>query len=245
MTLAQILAWLDATLNPRAFVDVSNNGLQIARRGDAVARVAFGVDADVRTVAAAGAAGAQLLVVHHGISWGGGLARLTGGVYNVVRAAMDADLALYAAHLPLDAHPALGNNRGLARFLALRDLKPAFAWKGTPVGLVGRGRLQTVQARLRRLAPHVPLPDLSPARGATVSVGLCSGGGGGFAEEARALGCDLFVTGEADWGETVAAANAGMPMVCAGHYETETFGVAALARAMARALHVETTFIGR
>ena len=76
-------------------------------------------------------------------------------------------------------------------------------------------------------------------------VGVCSGGGGGFAAEAQAIGCDLYITGEADWGETIAAENIGMPMICAGHYQTETFGVKALAAAMKKALKVETVFLPR
>ena len=81
------------------------------------------------------------------------------------------------------------------------------------------------------------------ARGMTV--GVCSGGAGEFAPAAQALGCDLYVTGEANWADVVGAENVGAKMVCCGHYETETFGVKALARAMARALRVRTVFVGR
>ena len=220
MKLKRITDWLDAALDVASFSDVSNNGLQIARRGETAEKVAFGVDASAQTVAAAARAGAQLLVVHHGISWGGGIQRLTGGVYNVVKAALDADLALYAVHLPLDAHPRYGNNHELARYLGLKGLKPAFVYHGETIGCIGA------------------LPNGK-------RVGVCSGGAGGFAPEAKALGCDLYITGEADWGETIAAENVGMQMVCAGHYQTETFGVKALAKAMKRALRVETAFLPR
>ena len=210
MKLTRITEWLDRTLDVRSFSDVSNNGLQIARRGTDVTKVAFAVDASVRSVAAAVAAGAQLLVVHHGISWGGGIQRLTDGVYNVVKAAMDADLALYAVHLPLDANKKYGNNYELARFLELKDLTPAFVYHGETIGVIGT------------------LPNGR-------KVGVCSGGAGSFAPEAKQLGCDLYITGEADWGETIAAENVGMQMICAGHYETETFGVRAVAAAMKKA----------
>ena len=220
MKLDKIISWLDKTLDVAAFDDVSNNGVQIARRDmeAPVSRVAFAVDASARSVAAAADAGAQLLVVHHGISWGGGVKRLTGGVYNVVRAAMDADLALYACHLPLDAHPTLGNNAGLAKALGLRGLVPAFRYHGQTIGFVG------MQGTGRR----------------AVRVGVCSGGAGEFAEEAKRLGCGLFVTGEADWGEVIAAENVGLKMVCLGHYETEVYGVRAVAAAMKKALKVTT-----
>lgn len=220
MKLKKITDWIDTALNVRAFSDVSNNGLQIARRDEDVTKVAFGVDASVRTVDAAVKAGAQLLVVHHGISWGGGIQRLTGAVYNVVKAAMDADLALYAVHLPLDANQRYGNNYELARYLTLKNITPAFVYHGETIGCVGT------------------LPNGR-------KVGVCSGGAGCFAVDAKELGCDLYITGEADWGETIAAENVGMPMICAGHYQTETFGVKALARAMKKALKIETEFLPR
>ena len=216
----KITDWIAKTLDVASFDDVSNNGVQIARRGEDVRKVAFAVDASAQSVADAVAAGAQLLVVHHGISWGGGIRRLDGGVYNVVKTAMDADLALYAVHLPLDAHPKYGNNFELARYLGLKNLKPAFTYHGRPIGV--RGTLPNGKR-----------------------VGICSGGGGSFAPEAQAIGCDLYITGEADWGETIAAENIGMPLICAGHYQTETFGVKALAAAMKKALKVETVFLPR
>lgn len=220
MDFKRITKWLDDVLDVASFSDVSNNGIQIARGDGDVDCVAFGVDASVRTVEAAVAARAQMLVVHHGISWGGGMVRLTGGVYNVVKAAMDGNLALYAVHLPLDAHPRYGNNFELARYLGLAKLEPAFVYHGETIGCVGE------------------LPDGR-------KVGICSGGGGEFAPRARELGCDLFVTGEADWGEVIAAENVGMKMICAGHYETETFGVKAVMKAMETALGVKTVFIPR
>ena len=215
MKLSRIVDWLDSVLDVKAFSDVSNNGVQIARRGDDAAKVAFAVDASVRSVEGAAAAGAQLLVVHHGISWGGGIQRLEGGVYNVVKAAMDADLALYAAHLPLDANRAYGNNFELARFLGLKDLKRAFVYHGETIGVVGT------------------LPNGK-------KVGVCSGGAGCHAVDAKELGCDLFVTGEASWGEVIAAENVGMPMVCAGHYETEVFGVRVLCAAVRKELGLKS-----
>ena len=137
MKLAQISAWLDRELELSKFDDVSNNGLQIAREGDDVKVVAFAVDGSVASVKAAAAAGAQLLVVHHGISWGGGIRRLTDGAYNVVKAAMDANLALYGVHLPLDASKKYGNNWEIARFLKLTNVRPAFNYHGNVIGVIG------------------------------------------------------------------------------------------------------------
>ena len=225
MKLKRITEWIDKVLDVKAFSDVSNNGVQIARTGDDVKKVAFGVDASVAFIEAAAAAGAQLAVVHHGISWGGGIARIVDGVYNVVAAAMRHNVALYGVHLPLDANRAYGNNYELARFLGLKNLKPAFVYHGETIGLIGRATRATAAA-----LDGVASGDL---------VGVCSGGAGEFAEEAQRLGCRVYVTGEANWGEVVAAANCGMRMVCLGHYETEVWGVRAVAKAMASALGVK------
>ena len=212
--LTRIVEWLDKTLCVSAFDDVSNNGIQLAREGGEVRRAAVAVDASLRAVEAAAESEADLLIVHHGISWGGGIRRIDGGVYRVVRAAVEADIAIYACHLPLDAHPALGNNAQLARSLGLKRTRKAFSYHGNVIGLVGVDR----GGRL---------------------VGVCSGGAGEFAEEAKRLGCVEYVTGEASWGDVVAAQNVGIKMTCLGHYETEVYGVRAVARAMRQTLKLE------
>ena len=214
MKLKRITEWLDKTLCVSAFDDMSNNGLQLEREGGDVRRAAVAVDASLRAVGAAAESGAELLIVHHGISWGGGIRRIDGGVYRVVRAAIEANIAVYACHLPLDAHPTLGNNAQLARSLGLKRTRKAFSYHGNVIGLVGVDR----GGRL---------------------VGVCSGGAGEFAEEAKRLGCAEYVTGEASWGDVVAAQNIGVKMTCLGHYETEVFGVRAVAGAMQRALKLE------
>ena len=219
MQLRKILDWIDRELEVGKFDDVSNNGLQVAGP-DEVSKVAFAVDASLASVKAAATCGAELLVVHHGISWGGGIRRLTGGVYNVVKAALEGGVAIAAYHLPLDANRKHGNNYELARFLGLKGLKPAFSYHGNIIGVTG----------------------VNPQG---VKVGVCSGGAGEFAEAAKNLGCGLYITGEASWGDVIAAENCGVEMVCAGHYATETFGVKALARAMKAKLRVDTVFIPR
>lgn len=219
MKLKRILDWLDRELAVSEFDDVSNNGLQV-EVADEVSKVAFAVDASLESVREAAKSHAQLLVVHHGISWGGGVRRIVGGVGNVVRAAIEGGVSIAAYHLPLDANEKYGNNYELARFLGLKRLTPAFAYHGNVIGVTG----------------------FNPQG---IKVGVCSGGAGEFAEEAKNLGCGLFITGEASWGEVIAAENCGMKMVCAGHYATETFGVKALSRAMHGKLRIETVFLPR
>ena len=219
MKLKRITDWLDRVLDTAAFAsDVSNNGIQIARTGDDISKVAFAVDGSLASIQSAVRENAELLVVHHGVSWGGGIRRIDGGVYCVVKAAMDANLALYAAHLPLDANQKYGNNWELARHLGLKKIRPAFSYHGYTIGVTGvdeKGQM----------------------------VGICSGGAGEFAEDAKKLGCDVYITGEASWGEQVAAENIGQRMICAGHYETEIFGVTALSIAMKKLLKIPTVFV--
>ena len=219
MKLKRILDWLDRELEVGRFDDVSNNGLQVEGPAE-VAKVAFAVDASLESVNAAAHCGAQLLVVHHGLSWGGGIRRLTGGVFKVVKAAIESGVAVAAYHLPLDASRKYGNNYELARFLGLNRLKPAFKYRGSLIGVTG----------------------VNPQG---VKIGVCSGGAGECAEEAKDLGCGLYITGEASWGDVIAAENCGMEMVCAGHYATETFGVKTLARAVKSRLKVDTEFLPR
>ena len=239
MKLEKILAWLDKTLKVADFDDVSNNGLQVDTAHE-VRTVAFAVDASVRAVEAAAKAGAQLLIVHHGISWGGGIKRLAGGVGNVIRAAIRSNVAICAYHLPLDAHPALGNNAQLAKLLGLRRVKPAFSYHGNVIGLVGECLSSRVFECLSCLGCSDQLKHFQLKNSKTLTLGLCSGGAGEFAEEAKNLDCDLYLTGEASWGDVIAAENCGMKMICAGHYETEVFGVRALSKAMKKDLKLRT-----
>ena len=233
MKLSEITEWIDGELEVGKFDDVSNNSLQISRRGDAISRVAFGVDASVDFIAKAASAGAELCVVHHGISWGGGIKRITGGVYEVIKTAMDANVALYAVHLPLDANEKWGNNWEIARHLELKDIAKAFSYHGNIIGVTGKASKDG--------AYRIGEAEIFLSAGE--KVGVCSGGAGDFAEEAKNLGCSLFITGEASWADVIAAENVGMRMIQAGHYETETFGIKALQRAMAESIGAETFFI--
>ena len=219
MKLEKILSWIDEVLATQSFDDVSNNGLQVDRSNPEVTKVAFAVDASLSAVQKAASLGAGLLVVHHGISWGGGIRKLTGGVYNVVQKAISCDLAIAAYHLPLDANKQVGNNYEIARAIGLKSLKPAFSYHGNVIGVTGTKD--------------------------GYKVGVCSGGAGEFAQEAKRLGCDVFITGEASWGDVIEAENISMPMLLAGHYETEIYGVQALMRKMERELKVQTVFIER
>jgi dinuclear metal center YbgI/SA1388 family protein len=236
MKISKIVSWLDATLNTSAFDDVSNNGVQISSSKEEISSVAFAVDASVKSIEKAAEKGAGMLVVHHGISWGGGIKRLEGGVYRVAKAAIVSDLAVYACHLPLDAHPVLGNNARLVKEFNLVKSVRAFRYRSSEIGFVAKATARTQNA-IDRFAAAAGVESVRVPSG--VLVGVCSGGAGDFAEEAKRRGCEVFITGEANWGDVIAAENCGMKMLCLGHYATEVWGVRSLSAAMKKALGVQ------
>jgi dinuclear metal center YbgI/SA1388 family protein len=244
MKLEKIVSFINDTLNVKAFSDVSNNGLQIARRGDDVECVAFGVDASVKFIEEAASLGAQLAVVHHGISWGGGIKSVTGGMYNVIEAAIKNNIALYGVHLPLDANNDVGHNWSIARALGLEKIESAFNYHGETIGCMGEFASpmsggEFLELVKKNISENTTGWNFNPSDKIR-KVGVCSGGAGSFATTAKHLGCDIYLTGEADWGEVISAENENAPMICAGHYETEIFGIRKLAEKMKKNLGVKT-----
>ncbi|MGI5870276.1 MAG: Nif3-like dinuclear metal center hexameric protein [Kiritimatiellia bacterium] len=227
-----IVKALDAELRLDAFDDVSHNGLQVANRGG-VSRICCGVDASLDFLRAAKAKGADFCFVHHGISWGDSLARITGLEYRIVSFLIENDMALYAAHLPLDAHPTLGNNARLAAAIGLVETAPCFTWHGNVIGV--RGDLpeplgfEALGGRVRTLTPGGGFHALPFGKPAVRSVGIVSGGASGEVRQAVEAGLDCFITGEVDLASWNFAKDAGINMIAAGHYATEAFGPRAVA----------------
>jgi dinuclear metal center YbgI/SA1388 family protein len=230
-----------------ADVDASANGLQVGPPDGTVEKAAFAVDGAVATFETAVERGADVLVVHHGISWGG-IERVTGADYRRVAPLIENDLALYAAHLPLDGHPELGNAAGIADLLELTRREP-FGEMG-PVAVGQRGHLPeptTPAALVDRLRPaldtgdgDVRLLDFGPEE--IEHVAVLTGSGTDWLGEAAAVGADVLITGEGKQKVYHEAREAGINVVLGGHYATETFGVAAL-EDQAAEWGVETTFI--
>ena len=228
-----------------ARVDPALNGLQVGRTGASVARIAFAVDACQETMQRAADWDADLLFVHHGLFWGRPLA-LTGTHLERVRLLLEHDLALYALHLPLDCHPTLGNNAGLADALDLRERAPFGEYRGVSIGIQGRLPeplpLGAVADRLFG-GEHNCLAVLPFGPQRIDRVALVSGGGTRDLDSAIAAGADLFVTGDASHENYHAALEAGIHVVSGGHYLSEVFGVRSVARRLAGDLGVDTTLI--
>lgn len=224
------------------------NGLQVDnRRG--VTRVAAAVDCSARTIAGARAAGAELLLVHHGLFWGG-LQRLTGAYLERVRGLLDADIALYSAHLPLDAHAVHGNSVRLAHELDLVPTGGFARYQTIHCGVQGSADLAT-SALLDRLAHfsatwgHALRSTPAAADRRTRRWAICSGGGANAdtLREAVAAGIDTLIVGEGPHWTAVDAEEHGLVIAYAGHYATETLGVRAAAEWLERTIGLPWTFV--
>lgn len=214
------------------------NGLQLENNGG-VKRILASVDAGLSVFKKAAAYGSgSLLVVHHGLFWNG-VQPVTGVWREKLRLAQDADMALYAAHLPLDAHGVIGNNVILAKTLGLRGRKPFldFGYEGT-----FSDSLDVLTQRVRRATERVPqVCAAGPNR--PRRIGIVTGGAGDSVEKAARAGVDTFITGEGPQWSWVRAEELGINVIYAGHYATETFGVKALAAHLAAKFHLPWKFI--
>jgi len=230
-----------------ADVDASANGLQVGPDEKAVETVAFAVDGVEATAEAAAERGADLLVVHHGVSFGG-IERVTGRQYGRIAPLVENDVALYAAHLPLDGHQQLGNAAGVADVIGLEDREP-FGELG-PVNIGQRGRLpdpvargelaETLAAELDTGGRPVPVLDSGPET--VEDVAIVTGAGADWLDEAVESGADALVIGEGKHRLYHEAREAGINVYLAGHYATETFGVRAL-RDIVAEWGLETTYL--
>ena len=242
--LANIVAHCNRTLKPESFEDWPGavNGLQVENRAG-VSRIAAAVDAAPATVKKTIAAGADLLIVHHGLFWGA-THPWTGNRYRLLRLLLDNNVAVYSSHLPLDAHPRLGNNAQLCRALGIRSPKPFFVERGQAIGL--RGELNLTRAQLaRRLAKATGNePTVLPGGAARChKIGVVTGGAGAEMKTAADEGVDTFITGEGPHWTFALAEDLGLNVFYGGHYATETFGVKALSEHLSKKFRLPWTFI--
>lgn len=240
---------LDEKLGTSAYADVdaSANGLQVGPAGKDVEHVAFAVDAAVETIDRAAAAGADLLVTHHGLFWDG-IERMTGKHYRRLAPLVEDDVALYVSHLPLDGHQSLGNAAGVADVLALNERTPFgtmgdqfIGQRGTAADAYTAPELrETLAATLDTGRREVQLLDFGPTR--IRDVAIVTGSGVDWLDEAVETGVDALVTGEGKQFAYHEAREAGIHVVLGGHYATETFGVERL-QELVDDWGPETTFI--
>jgi dinuclear metal center YbgI/SA1388 family protein len=247
--LESVLQYLDEYLGVADHPDYPTalNGLQV-QGPDRVEHVCVAVDASEETIRAAAAAEADLLLVHHGLFWSG-LRRLTGRRFRKVAALVRGEVGLYSVHLPLDAHPDVGNCALLARALGLEASERFGEYEGAPIGWCGSwadGEGARARSELEgRLAEVVdgPVRLLAGGPPRVERVGVVTGGGGSFIEDAARAGLDTLVTGEGSHHTYVDAMELGVNVLYGGHYATETFGVRALADHLAGRFGLRWTFL--
>jgi dinuclear metal center YbgI/SA1388 family protein len=240
----QLIAALDALLEPGAFQDLGPNGLQVPGNPE-VTRVVSGVSAQRELAERAVAAGAQLVLVHHGLFWDFQPTGLTPLLAERLRPLFKHDINLAAYHLPLDAHPRYGNNALLAKALGCGETQPFGDYKGTKIGRAGTLpgiTKEELRARVHAATGREPLL-LGDGPDRIRSIGIVSGAAADSLHEAAAAGLDAFLTGEPREHITAEARELGLHFVAAGHYATETFGVRALGELLAERFEVEHTFV--
>ena len=235
MDLDRLVSYLDEYLGVADYEDRSNNGLQVEGRRE-VRRVGYAVDACQEAFAEAAAKGVDLLVVHHGLYWGSPL-MVTGVHRNRLLTLLQAGVSLYAAHLPLDAHPEVGNNAEMTRLLGLAP-ETGFGYSGKrPIGQIAQAPAGTTLESLRqRLGEVLGSEAISwPFREDVHRVAVVTGKATSLVYEALASGADTLVFGELEHSVYHTAKEAGLGVVLGGHYRAETLGLRALAR------HLEST----
>ena len=243
-SLSTLVRLCDRWLQTEKFTDWDGaaNGLQVENRGR-VTRIAAAVDASLATARLAVAARADLLIVHHGLFWGPSHP-WTGKRYELVKLLLENNLAVYSSHLPLDAHPKLGNNARLCAALGLKKLKPFFFAKGRFIGCQSQAVISRDELSARLAGAVGRAPILLPG-GASVCrrIGVVTGGAGAELKQAAAEGVDTFITGEGPHWTYALAEDLGVNVFYAGHYATETFGVKALAAELSKKFHVPWIFL--
>jgi dinuclear metal center YbgI/SA1388 family protein len=237
-----LLAHFDALLQPERFKDYGPNGLQVEGKAE-IRHIVSGVTASRALIEAAIADKADAIFVHHGLFWRGMDGRITGWMKERIRLLLAHDISLFAYHLPLDAHPELGNNAQLGHKLGVQ-------WDATfgeqALGMVGEADFANaaalsahVQAVLGRAVTCV---SGAPER-AIRRLAWCTGGAQGFYESALAAGADAFITGEISEPQAHLARETGTTFIAAGHHATERYGAAAVAAQVAQQLGLSHRFI--
>lgn len=239
-----VVDYLDGYLRIADIADYGPQGLQVESERADIGRIALAVDSAPPVIAAAAAWQADMLLVHHGIFWGGP-APIRGPLGARVRSLLHANMHLYAAHLALDGHAEVGNNAVLAKMLGVSAETWWFNAKGLDIAVCGPidtpTTAQTLAAQLEqqlngtcRLLPH--------GSDVVKTVAICSGGGAAGVAEAAALGADCYITGETSHSNYWLASDYNINVIFAGHYASETVGVQALGQHLHETFGVEIQF---
>ncbi|MBW2998687.1 Nif3-like dinuclear metal center hexameric protein [Candidatus Woesearchaeota archaeon] len=236
--LMKIINFLDKRLDIKNMEDASNNGLQVGENKQ-VKKIAFAVDANLKSFKAAKKEGCDALIVHHGVSWNDSLKRLTGLNFKRINYLMKNDLALAAYHLPLDKDDKIGHNISLSKMLKLNDLKPfSVGYYGTLPKKVSTKKI--AEFLNKKLDTKCTVYEYGNKLNSKISV--ISGGAARFIESASQFS-DCYITGEDKYGTKEIAKEMNMNFIVAGHYETETLGMKNLMPIIAKKFKVKCVFV--
>jgi dinuclear metal center YbgI/SA1388 family protein len=247
LTTAKLDAFFKSFLEIDNFAsnDRSMNGIQVDNDGEAVRKIAFGVDAAMETFEQTAARGAQMLFVHHGLFWGVPL-KIAGNVRQRIKFLLDHNICLYAVHLPLDQHPKLGNNAVIAQLLELENIEPFGDYHGRKIGYKGTfAKPVTIEETKKKISfmGRPPLGVFPFGKKEISSAAVMSGGAAESARDAIEDGVDLFVTGESSHQIYHDCLEGKLNMIAGGHYSTEVWGVQAVMRHCQTELGIDTEFI--
>ena len=247
MNTTALIAALDTILDIHSCdaIDRALNGVQVGRHGADIDVVATAVDACIESIERAAELGAGMLFVHHGIFWGG-QEPLIGSRRRRIELLLQHDIALYAAHLPLDMHATLGNNVAIAEHLGLTDIQPFGKYKGAHIGYCGTlQRAMQVDDIAGRLYPggSEGMGILRFGESECRRVAIVSGGGNMLLDEAIHDGFDLFITGDRGYANYYRAYEEGINVIFGGHYNTEVWGVQRVGEYVRTTYNIEATFI--
>ena len=244
MRLKKLIDYLDNTLDIKTIPDDSLNGLQVENTGY-VNKVALAVDVSLEAIKMAKKENADFLLVHHGLFWRNPI-HITGATYQRIKHLMKADIALYAVHLPLDIHPELGNNAQIEDVLGWPVYDDFGMYHGLMLGKEVRFSdpvpLKNITKRIHdRLHIEPIVWAFGPEK--ITRLGYISGGAISILPDAIQEGMDAYITGETRHASYWEAKEAGIHVIFAGHYKTETLGVKAVGRKLEDEFGLETVFI--
>jgi dinuclear metal center YbgI/SA1388 family protein len=241
----ELIDYCSTTLDSARFLDASLNGLQVAGN-ETIRRVASAVSVNERIIHEAIAFRADLLLVHHGLFWGERSGPIIGPLRTRLQLMLQEDLNLVAYHLPLDAHPTLGNNALLAAALDLAIERPFAEVSGRSIGYIAAApesiSLDDLASRVEHITGRQPIV-LTGGPAGVQRVGIVSGSGYSAREEAAVLGCQALITGDVREPTMALARELGISVIAGGHEATERLGIQALAAALAERFDIETKYL--
>jgi dinuclear metal center YbgI/SA1388 family protein len=243
-SLGEIIDFLDRELRTAEVRDYPGamNGLQLGNSGK-VGKVFSAVDASLAVISEAAREKSSLLIVHHGMFWQG-IQPITGPYYRKLKMAMDADLAIYSTHLPLDVHPLFGNNVLLAQAIGLKAVRPILEKNGFAMGVAGSWfqSLEELKIVVGNAVGRT-LVTCEAGNAEPKEIAVITGGAGSQVREVAEAGFDTFITGEGPHWSYIEAQERGLNVIYAGHYATETFGIKELGARIATKFGINSSFV--